>query len=652
MRGVWLAGWAAMLLRATAAATAADLAPLLDPMFQDHAVLQRERPIPLWGLAKPGDTLTIQFHGSTLQARADMQGHWQQSLPAAAPGGPYVLTVRAQSGASQSVSDVLVGDVWLCSGQSNMELPVARSLNAEGEIAAAGNNLIRLLTIAHADRPARLPQLAGAVRWQLAAPASVRDFSAACYYFARELQRTVKVPMGLIHSAWGGSNIEGWISDPGLRPAGDFATQLDLLRDYARDPLPATREFGRRWENWWAAGAPSNPAPWQNAAAQSGEWRAAPEPMRNWKTWGVPELANHDGMVWFRRTFTLNNVQASQTATLSLGGIDEVDETWVNGQVIGDSFGWGTERSYQVPAGVLRAGENSVVVNVLSTWDAAGMYGPPEHMALRFPAASTVALGGDWRYQFVPNSLGYPPRAPWHPIGGLTCLYNGMIAPLGHYGLRGALWYQGESNTGDAEHYQQLLGALMADWRVQFGSGLPFLIVQLPNFGAPPGAPVASGWASLREAQRRAVASDAHAALAVTIDIGERRELHPPDKQELGNRLARAARHLVYGEALSPSGPAPSAAHRDNGAITVNFKDVDGALVAYSASTPIGFELCGATQQSCEFVSGSIEPTRVRLEPGSLKSPTRVRYCWGDGPVCNLYDHSGLPAGPFELAID
>jgi len=280
------------------------------------------------------------------------------------------------------------------------------------------------------------------------------------------------------------------------------------------------------------------------------------------------------------------------------------------------------------------------------------MYGPKDHMALRFADGSSVPLGGDWRYQFVPESMGYPPRAPWESVGGLTSLHNAMIAPIEPYGLRGVLWYQGESNAGSAGRYQKLLAGLMSDWRREFGAELPFLVVELPNFGAPGAAPAASDWASLREAQRRAVANDPRAALVVTIDVGDRSELHPPNKQEIGRRLARAARHLIYGEAISPSGPRPVAARRAPNGIAVEFADVDGRLVTYSANQPIGFELCGRTQASCRFVDAELQSDhRVGLAAGRGAEPTRVRFCWGDAPVCNLYDQSGLPAGPFEIAI-
>jgi sialate O-acetylesterase len=287
----------------------------------------------------------------------------------------------------------------------------------------------------------------------------------------------------------------------------------------------------------------------------------------------------------------------------------------------------------------------------LSTWDAAGMYGPPEHMGLHFADGGSVPLGGDWRYQFVPESMGYPPRAPWESVGGLSSIYNAMIAPLAPFGLRGVLWYQGESNAGDADRYQALLAGLMADWRSAFAGELPFLIVELPNFGAPNALPADSDWARLREAQRRAVAADGHAALAVTIDLGIPRELHPPDKQPVGDRLARAARRLVYGESVPASGPTVRAARREQNAVVVSFDPVDGALLTYSAARPMGFELCAETQASCRFADGAVRGDQVVLDAAGMAA-TRVRFCWGAAPLCNLYDKAGLPAGPFEIPID
>ncbi len=633
---------------------AAPARPLLNEMFQDHAVLQRDRAISVWGEALPGEQLTILLSDAggahdEVHAVADSSGHWRAQLGPKPAGGLYRLTAGTHGGIEQSITDILLGDVWLCSGQSNMEFPVATSLNAAHEIATSANDAIRVLSVAHDSHPTPLRHFSSPVTWTAAGPDTIRDFSAACYYFARDLQKSVHVPMGLIHASWGGSRIEPWMSAAALRAAGGFDAALDMLDVYAGDARAGNDRMGASWEGWWRSHAPAGSTPWQTIA--QGDWRAAPEPMRDWKTWKVAELAGHDGMVWFRRSATLSKAQAAGDAQLSIGAIDEVDETWVNGRPLANSFGYGTERKYAVPKGWLHAGDNSIVINVLSTWDAGGMYGPPEQLALRFADGSSVPLGGQWRYQFVPETMGFPPRAPWESVGGLSTIYNAMLAPLQPYGLRGVLWYQGEANACDAGRYQGLLLGLMADWRGKFAADLPFLIVQLPNFGTPSAVAASSSWANLREAQRRAVAADDNAALVVTIDVGEAQELHPPNKQAVGARLARAARHLVYGEPISPSGPTVRDAHGSGGAVIVNFGDVEGQLLANSALRPIGFELCGIAEESCRFVDAELSGQMVRIESAAMTA-TRVRFCWGDAPTCNLCDKSGLPAGPFEIVIE
>ena len=622
----------------------------LGPLFQDHAVVQRGKPVPVWGTAGAGEEVSVTFAGRQSSARADESGRWTTTLPALDAGGPFSLEVRAGSGDTLTASDVLVGDVFLCSGQSNMELSVSQSRNGNFAAARSVNDRIRLLTIPNAGKPTPAAAFEAAVAWQVAGPQTVRAFSAACYHFGREVQEMQNVPVGLVNASWGGTAIEPWIGESGLRSTGGFDARLDLLRIYARDEDAANAGLGRMWEDWWRSHGAAAGEPWKPEDA--GPWIDVPE-LRNWKTWGVPELAAHDGMVWYRRSFRLTAEQAARPDTLSLGAIDEVDETWVNGRVIRNTFGWGTPRTYRVPAGTLRAGDNVVVVNVLSTWDAGGMIGPPDALALKFDNGTAVPLAGEWRYRPVPLSMGRPPRAPWETIAGLTTLFNGMIAPMGPYGIRGAVWYQGETNADEPAGYEKLLGGLMASWRSQFGAGLPFLVVQLPNFGAVPTTPVESNWADIRESQRRAAAADGHAGLAVTIDIGERDHLHPANKQDVGKRLARAARRVIYGEAISPSGPVPLSARREPTTIVVAFGDVEQKLVTYSSSQAIGFELCGTGPGSCRFVSGDVDGTRVVLAVPAAPAwtPVRVRFCWGPSPLCNLTDGSGLPVGPFEIAI-
>ena len=612
--------------------------------------MQRGKPIPVWGTAGAGDEVTVVLAGHEASARADASGRWTATLPALAAGGPFSLDVRTGSGAARTVSDVLVGDVFLCSGQSNMELSVGQSRNGSFAAARSANDRLRLLTIPKAGKPTPAAAFETTPAWQIAGPQTVRAFSAVCYYFGRDVLEMLSVPVGLVNASWGGTAIEPWTGESGLRSTGGFDARLDLLRLYARDEDAANQGLGRIWEDWWRGHGAAAGEPWK--PEDTGSWIDVPG-LRNWKTWGVPELASHNGMVWYRRAFRLTPEQAARPATLSLGGIDEVDETWVNGRVIRNTFGWGVPRTYRLPAGTLRAGDNVVVVNVVSTWDAGGMIGPPDALALTFDDGTAVPLAGEWRYRTVPLSAGQPPRAPWETIAGLTTLYNGMIAPIGPYGIRGAVWYQGETNADEPAGYEKLLGGLMASWRGQFGADLPFLVVQLPNFGAVPTGPVESNWADLREAQRRAVAADGHAGLAVTIDIGDRDDIHPGNKQDVGRRLARAARRVIYGEAIAPSGPVPLSALRKGAAVIVTFGDVERNLVTYSSSQAIGFELCGPAAGSCRFVSGDVDGTRVALPvpPTPAWTPARVRFCWGPSPFCNLTDDSGLPVGPFEIPV-
>jgi sialate O-acetylesterase len=628
---------------------------LLAGIFRDHAVLQRNKPIAVWGQAASGEVVSVSLGQASVRAQADATGKWHAALPPMSAGGPFTLTVQSGSGRTQTASDILTGDVFLCSGQSNMEMSVERTGDARNEIDNSTNSTIRMLTIQHASSPTPRAEFSGPLEWQLAAPATVPQWSATCFYFARELQKSQHVPIGLVHSSWGGSNIRPWLSANAYEAMGGYDLALSTLGAYAKDEAAGQRQFGEQWEAWWRGKTADRPGsePW--VVRPGAGWRPAPPGLGDWRNWGAGELRDFTGLIWFRTHVALTAAQVKSATRLNLGAINQVDQTWLNGHIVGNTFGYGTDRTYSIPPGALRPGDNVLVVNVLSTYGGGGLLAGGAQRALRLANGDSIPLQGPWEYRVVPTEVGYPPRAPWEPIGGVTTLYNAMIVPLGPYGLRGVLWYQGESNTGEWETYQTLLGALMADWRRQFAPDLPFLIVQLPNYGHPPEVPAQkSDWASIREAQRAAVAADAHAGLAVTIDIGEPRNLHPTNKQDVGRRLARAARHVIYGESVSPSGPVPvSASWSNENQIVVEFRDIEGGLVTYSHARPIGFELCGQEPQSCRFAQSSIDGKKIVLPvPPDGPRPTRVRYCWADSPICTLFDSSGLPAGPFESALD
>ena len=629
---------------------AAQSPTLMYGLFQDHAVLQRDKPIEVWGHAAAGETVTVSLDTARASARADAAGQWSVKLPALSAGGPFVLEAKGSSSGEQAAHDVLVGDVFLCSGQSNMELPVRRSGDTDSEIRNSTNDRIRMLTVQHAASPTPLTAFHDPVQWQSASPGTVPEWSATCFYFARELQKSVPVPIGLVHSSWGGSNIRPWLSAAALRAA-HYGTGVDLLSLYARSPEGAQAQFGQQWEQWWRDRTGQKPGsePW--GPGDSSSWTNTPPQVGDWRFWGVPALHDFSGEVWFRTHITLTGSQAKSATRLDLGAINMVDETWLNGHVVGNTFGFDADRTYTLAPGLLHAGDNLLVVNTMSNYGSRGMLNSGSRRQLVFADGSTLPLDGSWQYQTVPQAVGYPPRTPWEPVGGLSTLYNAMIAPLGHFGIRAALWYQGESNTGEWSGYQALLTGLMADWRRQFGAQLPFLVVQLPNYGPQTSTPVESDWAGLRAAQKEAVAQDAHAGLAVTIDIGDPYNLHPTNKQEVGRRLARAARHVVYGETIAPSGPVAVSAARLGDKVMVDFRDVEGALVTYSHESPIGFELCGEGPNTCKFAVAHLDGTKVELSEVGGPWARRVRYCWADSPVCTLFDGARLPAGPFELPI-
>ncbi|MBV8686544.1 MAG: 9-O-acetylesterase [Alphaproteobacteria bacterium] len=624
-------------------ASASGAAPTLDPLFSDHAVLQRDHPLAVRGKAEPDERLTVRLGSASRSVTAGKDGAWRAELPPMAAGGPYTLTVTGSSGSAATASDILVGDVWLCSGQSNMELAVGQALNGWNESQSADDPELRLLTVPHRTSLVPLDSFGDPVAWSPATGDKVRGFSAACYYMAKQLRASEKVPVGAINDSWGGTQILPWVAPAEARPL--LGRDVGLLDLYKRDPVAANRRFGATWQEWWKAKAGTEP--WADPSRLA--WKPMPS-LSYWETWGVPELANFNGMVWARKTVTLTAQEAARAASLSLGVIDEIDETWVNGVAVGNSFGWDIPREYKLPKGLLHAGENEILVSLFDAYAWGGFQGPAAAVKLSLEGGAAKPLGEGWLYSIVSAGLGEPPRSPWDTNAGASLIHNAMIAPLGRFGFRGVAWYQGESDVSNPAPYADKLAALMAGWRRQFGSpGLPFLIVGLANYGAEQTAPRASGWAELREQQRRAAARDPRAALVVAMDLGERLDIHPANKPELGRRLARAARALAYG-ASEPVGPEIADASRAQGGVVLRFRGVTGGLATWSGNRALAFELCAETQQSCRFAEAVAEGATVRIA-GDGRPFTRVRYAWADTPVTNLYDAAPLPVGPFEVAV-
>ena len=627
---------------------AAQAAPrLLDPMFADHAVIQRDRPIAVWGEAAPGAKVDVSLGPDHVTATSGADGIWRATLAPMKAGGPYTLSAHS-GGEALAANDVLVGDVFMCSGQSNMEWPVGASVNGKDEVAHSADTGIRLLTIPQYASPIQVARLPEPAQWKLAGPDSTGDFSAVCFFMAQGLRAERReVPIGLIDNSWGGSAISAWLKPPAYVATGGDARTAGIVSLFGKDVFAANRQWGDMWEAWWAAHEkdPAEATPWAASFKPGSAWKPVPS-LDHWATWHIPGISNTVGLMWYRTTVTLTVEQAAKGATLLMGPVDDLDQTWVNGQPVGT--GWGIpQRRYPLKPGTLVAGENVIVVNDFNTWADGGVWGPAGTRAIEFADGSRVPLDGRWLYRMVTEFKDLPPRAPWDAIAGVGTIQNGMVVPIGAYGLKGAAWYQGESDAPTRLAYAAKLRALIAQWRTDFSKDLPVAVIQLPNFGPKTTPPADSDWAGLREAQRRAVAGDPRAALVVTIDLGDAGNLHPPNKRPVAKRLVRAMDHIAYGAKPSASGPQPVAAKRAGQNIAISFADLDGTLRA-QGNDAVPFELCGDKDESCHVVPGHIDGKRVLLKADP--AATRVRYCWADSPICTLSDAS-LPATPFELPV-
>ena len=624
------------LLILTLLASGASAAPTIDPQFGTHAVIQRGKPIVLSGSAAPNEAVAISFAGERKSATADRVGRWQATFARRTAGGPYTIELNGAAVAS----DVAIGDVWLCSGQSNMEYPLRRALNGDGEVQSAGDPQLRLMKVAQQLAPAPQRTFAKPPQWQPTTPDSAKDFSAACYFLARDLRSTEKVPIGAIDDSWGGTPIRAWMDEAAVRSSGgaEAATIVDL---YRTNPTAAVRQFGEEWGAWWRKQTGDKPGgePWN--ASDRLTWRPVPS-LAYWDSWG-PDWKAWIGSTWLRERVTLTAAEAAQPATLSLSAVDDMDQTFVNGVAVGGKNDPSNPRSYPVPKGLLEPGENEIIVFARNAWGQGGVTGPAEKFALTFADGHSKPLATGWEYARIADSVGQPPVAPWEGSSGVSTIYNAMVAPLGPLGVKGVAWYQGEADVGQAG-YDRRLAAWMANWRAQFRDRqLPFLIVGLAGWGKPVSHPVESGWAALIDEQRLATTRDPHAALASAIDLGEPNDIHPANKQEVGRRLALAAHQLVYRDG-GAVGPLPVSAVRKDDVIIVTFTK---PLQVLSGGNANAFELCGET---CRYVDARVDGTKVVIA-GDGKPVTRVRYAWSDYPVVNLYDLDMLPGPVFELPV-
>lgn len=618
----------------------------LPKFFSDNMVLQRERPIRVWGRAAKGETVTVRFAGAEASATADRTGRWEATLPAMeADAAPREMTVAGRADTVR-FTNVVVGDVWLCSGQSNMEWRLDPTTGCEAEIAASANPNIRLLSVGHQVAYEEQEDLKSG-RWVVCGPETSRIFSAVGYYFGKFIQAETGVPVGLIDSSWGGTDIETWTSWGAMRTTPDYERYAGK-----RSPREA---IGKGLKNCLAyqsalANDPGERGRWYDPSVE-----ASP---KMWKTMALPQtwepvLGEFDGLVWFRKSVTLPASAAGKAGMLHLPAVDDADITYVNGRRVGETHAWDRPRCYEIPAGVLHEGENLVAVRVEDTGRDGGIWGDAKGLYLEI-GGERYELAGEWLYRPSVTTTMYrieDDRNYGHPNSFASLLYNGMIAPFTGYGIKGAIWYQGENNAGRARSYRSLFPAMIRDWRAQWGYEFPFFWVQLANFRKVEPQPGESDWAELREAQNMALALPA-TGQAVITDIGEANDIHPRNKRDVGYRLSRAALNVAYGRSdVAAGGPAYRSMERDGSRIVLTFdatdalQPVDGNRYGYL----YGFSIAGADRKFVWAKAYVLDRNRVVVFSDEVAEPEAVRYGWAINPCDNdLTDGSGLLASPFR----
>ena len=622
-----------LVLLAIPAAQAVELPRI----FADGMVVQRDQPVRVWGEAAPGARVQVSFAGRDATAHTGADGRWSLALPAQTAGGPHVM--RIDDGKQPRVlRDVLVGDVWLASGQSNMEWPIAQSANPEAEAARATDPQIRHFKIPKSWSETPQAQLAGG-EWVASSPAAATRFSAVAHFFARELRKVTGVPIGIIDSTWGGSRIEAWMDGPSQGQ--DLAALGAFVAALRRDDEAALAETRRRLARW--PSLPVDDAGWQAASLDTAAWT----PIRVPSLWEATGWNGMDGVAWYRTTFTLTAAEAAADAEHDPGSVDDSDITWVNGVQVGETrMQYNQPRRYRVPASALHAGVNQVAVRVSDFGGGGGIHGEPAEVFVQ-PAGGNARPLADWSFRPSRVTVALVDDKNQHP----TLLYNRMIHPLQPYAIRGVIWYQGESNANtvaEALKYRTQFPALIQQWRRQWQApDLPFLWVQLANFSSGVDQGDESPWAVLRESQSATLSLPATAQV-VTIDIGNPTDIHPLNKQDVGKRLALAARHVAYGENVEHRGPVFAGMHVEHGIALLSFQ-AGGALAARGGGGELhGFELAGE-DQVFHRAAATISGDKVVVHSDSVPIPVAVRYGWSDNPAdADLINAAGLPASPFR----
>jgi len=637
------------------AQTNTEKLPFLTTLFTDNMVLQRDQVDPIWGWTKPGAAVTVTIQGKTLRTLAGQDGKWMVKVGPFGLGDPFEIHI---SGPQNIVlHNVVTGDVWMCTGQSNMEFGIVGLLDKDKVIADANNPGIRLWTAPY-HASSKVCQVANG-HWSACTPTTILEqgsaggFSAPGYLFGKELNEKLHIPIGLIECCIGATNARTWTSAESLSTMADFHDEIEQRKL----PSFAGYDSDLEVESWYQANDPgsANGYSYGSPTLDTSSWTTMKAPGNTLQT-AYPKF---HGVIWFRKTVDLNAAQAASDAVIQLGKIAVYDRTWVNGVSVGGEFGPGKPREYGIPAGVLKSGPNVIAVRNLVTFAVGGLSGPAEMMNLVFKNAGAVSLTGDWLYSVTNSTYDKGPQFPQELNRNVPAyLYNGMVAPLVGFGIKGVIWHQ---NAGIPDQYRILLPTLIKTWRDGWGEGsFPFYIVQHESWKARSPEPLdACPDAQMREVQRLTSHKIANSGLVVTYDIGDVENAHPKDKVDLAHRLALVALAKTYGQDIEYSGPDFTYADfSPPGKMTLHFSHIGKGLAAaavtkvagadpIAAGKLVGFQIADADHKWVWADADIIGDTVVVGSP-SVPDPKAVRYAWAMNPAANLFNIDGLPAPGFR----
>ena len=622
------------------------------PLFTDNMVLQQKQDIPIWGTAEPGGEVVVTFNEQIKKAIADDDGKWKVSLSPVPAGGPYELVISGVD--TRTIKNVMVGEVWICSGQSNMEMAVesagGKVDNSSEEVANANYPNLRLFTVEKEMANSEQDNFKSE-GWKECSSKTIPGFSAVAYFFGRHLHNNLDVPIGLIQTAWGGTIVEAWTSGATLKRIPEFTEMVKYLESDEttnEEKMVAAKKKHAEWPNKVEKiliDKGTLKHGFQNSNFNTDDWKTMKLP-KIWEELGI----YIDGVVWFSKDINVPKSWKGEDLTLSLGKINDYDITWFNGKKVGRGVDVIESRNYKIPSSLVNIGQNRIVVQVLDLGNVGGLYGPSKDMKLTSENKS-ITLVGNWKYKIDPIKLvknDFPEKQDQNTgVNRPTVLYNTMIKPLLPYGIKGAIWYQGESNAGRAYQYRNLFSSMIKDWRDVWGQGdFPFLFVQLANFMKAQPQPVEDAWAELREAQTMALELP-NTGMAVTIDIGDATDIHPTNKQDVGKRLALNALAKVYGNDIPYSGPMYKSMVVDGNKIRLKFSNTNAGLKIKGSNKLNGFSIAGKDKKFV-WAKAKIEGDEVVVSNSKIDNPVAVRYGWAANPQCNLYNGANLPASPFR----